>query len=763
MSSNKDLSEYIDKNKNIQDIFNELLKETNALRETIKQKNILNEFKYSQIRKEHIMDLESKVKILEEKEKELLAMNKELGKITKEYQFLENELNKKEEKMTQEIQHYIDLFNESLFDEAFILLEQDVSGIDNIIEKNKLIRNFFGFVFSEDLFNNMLEENKLLAVSVTLINNLQKDFLKEMGSKLKNFVDEDMFSVMYSLLLLGSEFDKAKFLLNFFTPSVQTYPKTIEEIINNKNIEGLRFVCENMRDIHYNKDELLVLSCNMGNDALKMLIEEFDFNVNDKLKENSDNLMTALLKKGNAKGFKFIVDNYEKNINWNAQLTNKTTLFQIISTMPTQTRLEYFDILLSSPTLKESLIEKIAVNLFTFTTENYKIMQDGVEHDIYKKLFEHPNFNGQTFTLGQGYFLYELLSTFGTIALENLEDCTKMFAKIINEYLGSKEGQKDIGDSPSYHIVGAILFVANEIEQNAKTTPLIMQLTLDIANNILKTFPQHINRESPNGIFPLTQVKNESPLYNMLVEQGSVTLDPEPDMGFWGGFKNAFSNNKKNPGGINKALIEKAQAFKNTPNGRVSKAKEYVKDNKVQHDSSLSSLKEKIKDELRNMGPLISNPMCDLTIKMKCENMYLTTIQLINMMEKHNVSHAYEEMNFLSVNFSTYIQKTLKFYIQVCNAAVDLAHENIKEDKLNKAKEECIKQIDLLAKQVEKVGESMFKDVEANAKRDFNVQGRFLTTKFSTDGLSEEPLVEIETEVEKEMEIGNQSIPKMRM
>jgi hypothetical protein len=628
-----------------------------------------------------------------------------------------NEKVEKEKKMEEEINQYKELFNDSLFDEAFMLLDENVSKIENVIGRSKHIRDFLSFIFDADFFNEMLDKNMLLPTSISFVKNLkEREILKEASAKLNHFsfVDIDMVSGMFSSLVKAHELDKAQFLLPFVHNNVVNYPNTLKDIIVDKDMAALRFICENMKNVNYNNGAILRMAINMQPQALKMLIEEFNFDINEADNEYGDNLISLLIKNKNIKQFKFVVENYSNRINWgmkNQKKMKENTLFDMINNSGMED--DFYQVLLSDLTLKSTYVETIAQALVT----NKKAVEKIVQTDVYDMLFAHPNFDDQSFNLGQIYLIYGFLSAINSAAVDKNEDLAKKYVKVLDSYL-SNYPSPSVKDAAEYHIVGAAVFAASpgNTAKSKEAGYNASKAAIEAVSLIAKNFPQFINQPNPNGELPIMQIDKDSSLYTLLINNGAIPMEPEKPKTFANSLMKLISGKKEEPT-VNQAQLERAQLA----------AKETVKQNT--QATPLSELRRKIREDLQNMQPLVKDPLCDLSIKLKCENMFLSADKLLMMMEKHKIKNAYEEMNFLSENFATYVQKTLTYYIQVCSATVDLAHKQQQDEKLKNAKEECLRQIDLLMMQVNLFSDNIFRNVEMNAKTDLRVQGRFLDEK----------------------------------
>ena len=693
---------------NNEEILKEFNKQLAALKANyeVEVKNLQNNT--SSLRNKHNQEIEAYFQQLEKKEQELLEMQKELSKINETIKLIEAEKAKKEEFMKNEMNQYIELFNDTLFDEAFLLLDQNVRAMDDIIAKNKHIRDFFAVIFDIEFFNELLESDRMLAFSQSFVGNIMtKNSLQEMGKKLNNFVNAEKTSIMFSYLLQNNEFEKSKFLTQFFQPNLEKFPKTLEQIVTEGNHDAINFICENMKNIHFNEGALLRVCSDMSTKTLKMLIEEYHFDINEQSKQTGDNLVTALIKDKNVKNFKFVVDNYGDQINWNLSISkkgNNQSYFDIIDR--SEVSLEYYDILLNDLTLKSSQVTRIAQSIFS-TTDT---LVNANQTNILDKLFSHPNFDNKLFNLGQHYLLYGLLVKIEVNAASNPRATTE-YIKALDSYLDN-HSEDTVPESTEFHIVGAALHIALLADKKMNDKIIgekVCKEIFDATTSVLHRFPQYINKPNPNGLLPIMQVEKDSILYRLLVNEGAVPLEEET--GFW---NSLMRFGRKKPM-VNEALLAQAQREANTRNN-----------NQNQPATQLGSLREQMREDFREMRGLIANPLCAPSIKFKCENMFLNADKLAMMMEKHKVSNAFEELHFLSENFSNYLKKSLTYYITLCEATDDLASEDKKNSKLENAKNQCEQQVDLLKEQLQLISDNVFADVEQMAATNLRVQGRYL-------------------------------------
>lgn len=617
--------------------------------------------------------------------------------------------------MANEKNEYVSLIEDAMFEEAYILLKQNTQKMDDVIGRSRHIKEFFTEVFDDYVFDSILKRNEtyshLLQLSQATVQALKTDeHLKAMAPKLANFIDTNKLMIMFVFLVHAKEFDSAKFFLPYFNKNLEGFPETVVKIIDTNNVDALKFLCENMDNIHFNEGALLRLSSSMNPKAIQMLVEDFKFDINEQSVDKGYNLIHTLVSEKNIKNFKFVVDNYGGNINWGATITKKNrnsniNVFDMIEQLDMQ--LEFYTPVLDNMTLKSNYINRISDSLL----KNRDIINKASETDIYHRLFSHPGFDPNVVNLDQGHFLYGILSELGKEFQRSGEAAAKPFFKILDAYIDSST-EDEIPVAVNFHIVGAAVHVASQLDSKIVT---------DATALVLRRYNKYINQPNPFGQLPIMQVEKDSPIYRLLINNGAIP--PEPEAGFWKSMLGVFNNKKKQEMVVNEA----AENIKVNANNHAS-------------NNSLITLRNQMREDFRVMRNYTSNDLCDATIKMRCENMFLKSDKLVMQMEKHGINQAYEDMFFLGENFSKYLKESLRSYIEVCEATVDFSSGSAAQSKLTEAKNKCMEQVNLLSEQLALITENIFNEVEGNAVRGQSARSRFLKNRFQSEsdlGLSD--------------------------
>lgn len=625
------------------------------------------------------------------------------------------------------IQKYRDLIDDSLFEEAYMLLESDSKVLENqnqLIERNKLVRDFFVGIFDDEYFNNLIDRGVLLPIAQETAKALfTKSFLKEQIKKFPNYVDEDKIGIMFVFLVQNHDFSEAKDLLPWVNKNITTYPTTINKIIEEKNTKALEFLCRNMENIHFNEGALLRSCSDMSPDILRIMIDDLKFNINEQSKNESINLMHTLLIEKNVKNFAFIVQHYGDKIDWSAKALfnkGKSQLSVLDLVEASGYYSEFYNIILDDLSLKDAIVDKIGSVLLT----NRKAIDQCANSNVYEKLFSHNNFNPKTTDLQQNHLIYGLLSEIGKSSFANDFPLAKHYYNMLNTFLHTYVSHDDsIEDAPQYNVVGAAINVVEKLESHftaSKTDLSKAKIALDAATLIVRRYKQYINKPNPDGRLSVEITVKDSNAYRLLVNNGALTAEPEP------GFFNALS---RMMGGKTREIDKQRAMIIERGRESLTQSVEEIAGN-----SSINGLKNQMREDFRTMRGYIGHKLCDPSIKFKCENMFLKSERLVTLMEKYNITKSYEDMNFLGRNFSDYLKESLKAYIAVCEATHDFSDTNMKYEKLEIVRKKCLSQVDLLAEQVELINQNISAEAEGDALRNFNIQGRFLKNRFDTSG-----------------------------
>lgn len=595
------------------------------------------------------------------------------------------------ENLPKELKRYVDLMDETFFEEAFQALEKDVIQVQDAIEQKRLIRSALSIPMEEGFFLNLAEKGQLTSFVIAMNKSLEKPLFEDVKSRLGTILNPRVASKVVAICMIEGRLDAAKTFMPYALKDAAMYSETTNTLINDNNIDGLRFLCENFDNIHYNSDEILSKAANMKPEAISMLIESFDFDLNVPRLES--NLVVSMIAKENTKNFEWLNKNYTSKINYSQEMIYK--LIEKIGNV------DFYSIMLSNPNLKQVHIEKIGNFLF-----NPKSIEKYNQTDIYEKFFSHKSFDDQIFTLGQGYFIYGLLSKIGNVAKSESNDAIRNYVRVLDTYMNTLETDA-IPDAQEFHIVGASVHVAKIGAMPSTNEACVL---------VMRRFPRYINKPNPSGLLPIQQVEKDSFLYQMLLNNGAVSPEPEPT--FWSNVFTVFKG-KKEKKEIEDAINEKPMNS-NQPS-----------------PSSIGVIRIKMRNDFRIMREYLVDELCDHSIKMECENMFLKSDKLSMVMEKNNLSSFNEELHFLSENFSNYLKKSLKAYIDVSHATNDLSNDN---SKVQKARLICLEHINLLSKQLDLITDNISSGLTDGAMMELKARGKFLEQRFNQTLKSEKDI-----------------------
>lgn len=574
-----------------------------------------------------------------------------------------------------------DFIEDGIYDEIPVNLMNSISTLQPI-EKKRFISDFLLFIFSSEFFEVLLKNNSIYYIAKSLFD-FNDNFWKEaIQSSLSNVGLEEI-SKLFSIFVLKGDFNYANNLLPYTDRDLSKYPSTLKKLISNNEEYKLNYLLKNLSNIHFGSDELLRMCSSMSTSFVMSLIEDFSMDYN-KTSPYGDSLLSLSVINKNIYLFSDLIAKYSFKINFSSD--------SLYNTIEKEKAFDFYNILLSNVNLKPSHIERIGLFLFSES-----IPERLFRSDLYSNLFKHPSFDDHIFNLGQGYFLYGLLSKLGMISKKISHDAARPYVHILSDYLDSYNKSVDnFPCSPEFNVVGAAVQVAKICESQPAIDSLVM---------VLRKFPKHINTPNPNGLLPIQQVEVNSSIYQILLNNGAVK--PEP-ISFWSNIKSIFVKPKVN------VLLNSQQLI----------------ESKASIIPSVSNIRSKLRNDFLDIQSIINSPTFDLDIKIKCENMFLRSEKLAIIIEKHSLSSFSNEIHFLSENFSNYLLKSITTYnsiIQTGNSEQNETSKNI-----------CLGHIKLLQDQLDLIIDNVSSLLQDEALNELNIRTKFLESKFDSKLSNEE-------------------------
>lgn len=668
-----------------------------------------------ELKREHDLKLKQIERDIEQKKAEI-----EFEKtIETKIENMNNKTKKKEESLTENQLKYQQYLDSILYEDLFAEFKKNVTQKESNLDKVAVINEFFGFVFSYENYDKLLDNGKLSLFNKVFLKELNEDkFYSEniIMDRIDILLNKQMCSLHFSDAVLNSNFENAKIILPYAEQNIDEYVNTLKQIQSKNDIDALRFMCESLKNIHYGNGELLHSCVSMSTSAIDMLIKDFKFSITDQVSSSGMSLIQHCVDKSLLNKFTYLIENYYSDINLSQPIANASTsvrsakvavlpegvkskgnresIFDLI--VNNKKEFEFLSVLLSVEDpkfLKQSHINMIGSIIFT----DEKIAKYA-KTDIYDKFFSHPSFDAQVFNLGQGSFIYGLLSRMGICLTKNDNDeLGQNYVRILDSYI-SNANIDEIPTVPEFHVVGAAIHVAKVSEKPSAR---------DACRLIIKNFKQLINKPNPSGVLPISQITSDNPIYRTLIDNGAITPEPEPT--FFKSFLRMFEKKKK-------IKIENAADIEDISNKNVTVG-------------SISSIRGNLKSDFRDMRNLLSNPEMDADIKIRCENMFLKADNIALVLEKNNLNNFFDEIHFLSENFSNYLKKSLGAYDKILDGNSKIASQTF-ESKVEEAKKMCLKHVKLLEDQTDLILNNIGNEIGDSVLKDLRIRGRFLEEKF---------------------------------
>lgn len=571
------------------------------------------------------------------------------------------------------------LISNKLYEEIFIYIEEKCKNF-NKIEKSTYIKEFFNYVLIDKLDEISYGGTYLFSKALSKV--LSTPFYEDIKERLEVFVSDEHITLMYAALLKEGDIDNAELYAKYVDKEIKDFKFTLNKVIETKNIAVLDVMCKNLKNIHFQNDELLTLVAPMGPEALDLLINKYGFNINKESSNKFSNklsLVSESIKRMNYDLFDYLINNHWSKIKWTDYHVN------LLGNFASRPLSEFYSRLFLKEIDKE-MYSTLVKNLFG----SLDSLRD-IDEKLLGLIMKNKFFDPLVINYGQRHLLYGVLSNLST----NDQTHLKINLKILKAYLSTVDENQYVITATYKHVLGAAVMVAKE-NQNENT--------YEALKLICHKFPSYINKPNPDGTLPIIGVDKNSNIYSLLIECGAVP--PIPEKGYWASIIENMSGKNKS-----KDNHENNEDYATT----VAVSKDMFKTIKNDFKKSYNDIKDVVKkDEI------------DGFLKMKIENMFLKANKLLLLMEEHDLKNDYDSLNFLSENFAVYLKKSLEKYIEVNKLYTTISITNELEGKIEKAKKECIEQVSLIEEQILLIADTLFKDVENKVVTDQKIHKNFL-------------------------------------
>lgn len=631
-----------------------------------------------------------------------------------------------EKKETASNEKYKEFFLKGFFEETFTFVSIETEKIESDIEKSIYIKEFFRYI--EENFKHVIELNKVSLFGKSLVNNLSKNYVYFNAEKnLEDYLDKNLLSFIFANLVSDGYFEHAKFVLKFINKNLETYNKTLDKIINNKNEDALCFLLDNLENIKYKESDLIKkILINFNEKIIFKIIEKYDFTLTN-LHIGLNNLCFELFKENKNSLILELIKKYPEKIDistWNTKSPNEINIISYL-----MDNLDKYEKFVEELVSLKKIPSHISMSIFNTLFENDKLFINLEQHNILENILTCGNIPIQDFILEEQPYLYgvltKLLLDSNKVSLKNEEKWLKIYQKCVDVYIKHYPDNEPYPLAVKYHILGASVFILSNMN-------MVNMLRLNLLKSLLKKFYHLLNDKNPNGMSNYQVAEGDELLRKFLIQEGYI-LDIKQ--------KNSTNSwvSKLTFGKFGKKKLEEQH-------------KTFINPQKQQQESfyEINNLKKNLRKEVRVMLTLIENELLDDEIRVKCQNLFVYAENLLMKMDKHQQNHLYEDLHFISHNFTKYLKKNLNVYLSLASAIIDFTKDEVVEKKLNFIKKECLGQIILLEEQLKLIETNVFTHLENEALKEFTIRRKVIQDKIED---SSKKIIHVtDTEISSEVE-----------
>lgn len=624
---------------------------------------------------------------------------------------------------------YNEYLNLGMYEELMskVIKEASEAGVDEPIKKQKYLNNFFKNIFSTEIYKEIEQSGNANLFYAVVFERIYKDEnLKIINSQIGRLLDTEIASQLFSSLISGGGIDVAELLLPYVSKDAKHYSALFAELAEDGAEDEYKYLIDNLNNIHFDNDKLLLLTLDMNPNFSNYLINNYKFDVNKVPTLNGQydpNIMSFLhstlleRKHGHLRN---VLSNHFDQVNFQPmEISGYGKMGFVQFVLKQEPTYEQLKIVLSPEYHTKITSENIKDVLY------YVMQEDRIEEfaatDLFNDIFSHPNFDANIVAPNQKYFYYEMVHLLShsltireanreersKVARKNVKDIMPSILKVFYSYLENAR-PSDMPMASIYHPLGALVIASNHLINERVESKEFNDAVIMVA----KKFPHLINTPNPNGKNCLDIAVKGSDIYNILEEMGAKK---KPSLFS----KILFSNNeiKSLPETIKYSVFVEPIKRKSYVGG--ASFRELVLEMKAN--------KEELWKELNSSTTVNIHP----SIYAIYNEIYVGAIGVLDYMDKNkDVSfNSYEEVSFITNDINGYIKEAVSSYKKVVEAA---NRSNDKEKMIESEKvvrQSCLKQLNEINDNLNIIAEKINEYVTDYGITKMKINGRVVSNR----------------------------------
>lgn len=640
-------------------------------------------------------------------------------------------MRKAEKSKFEKYEEYIDL---GMYEDMFSQLIKDAEKIgeeSEPLEKQKYLNAFFMHILDKKFHENMEKKGNADLFYPLAFQKIED--VPEFALVKKNIgrlVDGEVGNKLFKELVLKGMTAEATNMMPYVSKNAADHLDLFTEL-SSKNMETeFKFLLENLNNIHFNNDYLLLMSLDMNPSFANYMIGKLGFDVNKTpYNENSDytfqNFVYSAIREEANGHLKNLLVNHIEKINMGVTDIPGYGRMNMVSFVkeinPSYAQLKIF--------LAPEFASKITTDdLYDFLYEAIQIprIEEFANTDIFKDIFKHPNFKSKHNSLRHQYFFHEALGYLrGNIigkALGEAKDVTMELVQVFYDYLNNAKDLHTIPNASKYHHLGAAILCYIKSSQ-VDGQPIKNYEMLDVVLMTAKRFPELINAKGPQGDYVLDMTTEGSDLNIMLKRMGAEGSSKLASL---------FSFAGMGPKKIDRVPADiQYRVFQEKVIGKALSANATYAEMIVE----LKKEKEELWKDMQNSATVQIHP----TIYEKYDQIFNSAINLLTFLNQNSgiAVDGYEETFFITNSMNKYIKDSVDSYKTVVAAASRLSD---KENELNAeltVRKSCLNSLGKIQEQLNNSTDRFYQAVAEAGMQKMNITNRVVDSHVQRIGGTE--------------------------
>lgn len=629
-----------------------------------------------------------------------------------------------------------------LLKESFELLKKEMLTKDSI-EAVQYFQEFCELYNSVSIFTKYAENNNLIPYVKYFLDAVRtENYLSSIKERLPVFVPAETLDLFLAVSIIGKNIENIQYVLPYANKDLEQYPTSVRRLVEEQDEEILRFIVNNMGNIHYDNDILLSQCQGLSNDFIRFLIEEKGFSVNAINETLNTNFITFTAYYMNMDTFSFVVRNFNEQIDWkqivpayidpnnphDKQVPEATLIDRCLMIFEEQGRdalYSFFNLMLSD---QVSLRSSEVMRLLVYAKNNMSLFMNQEGCAILIDIFKHRNLRMEEYPENNP-LIYELCARFAhdSVAKADISSLNDIY-RFTKIYLKNRNMKYIIPNAKDYHVLGAGLYVHQYIKYRLEQIvpsrrEEILKYKSQFVELIIDEFSDDVNWVNPNGTLPIQQVKPEEREYTMLLKHGALPVEEEP--GVFGSLINRIT--KKTINTVEKVIaMEAARRSQKERSRDREKRKDEIKDSFIKLRNILETKFQDmiVRSEKEKSPEMIKEVLNEFKQKSK---------KVVDLMIRQEHFELTDEVRWLRGNFISYTEEALSSYWKLIDVARNASVGDEMERKITAATDRVLIALTNVQKQLNITIKNIASEIEYAASNDLNMGGRYISETFDIE------------------------------